>query len=303
MLEFVNFACEGLFYWLFAIEYLAASASIKQKLKHLDDVCVKQVVQLFWIVAIGYVILLAGTSFIDRGQQFNLNYFWHGGVTSYGMTTLMFTACTLTLLYSASVMKSFVQVTKSVKPNNTFKFHCLLFIPTNVAMIVGFILTCCDNVFWTELFIGVLGVLSTVSMTYIATRLVKLSKPPENSVCPVSGSNMNTLTKIYSDQQLMTFLKQNATSIEEKERLIAMKSYEEIALEYESYLGGNDDGEAYVKIDERILGDFLIEVSNQTLFEQLGEVRTTADSLYFQRTANSSHLTHNRISGYSVSVE
>ena len=56
--------------------------------------CVKQVVKLFWIVAAGYVILLAGAFLIER-------YFWHGGLISFGVTTLMFTACTLTLLYSA----------------------------------------------------------------------------------------------------------------------------------------------------------------------------------------------------------
>jgi hypothetical protein len=96
----------------------------------------------------------------------------------------------------------------------------------------------------------------------------------------------------------VTYLKQNATSAEEKEKLAALIAYEEIALEYESYLGGNDDGEAYVKLDERILGDFLIEVSNQTLFEQLGEVRTTGDSLYQHR----GDLFHNRTSGYTVSL-
>jgi hypothetical protein len=65
-------------------------------------------------VATGYVILLAGAFLIERGTQFDPFYFWHGGLISFGVTTLMFTACTLTLLYSALVMKSFVQVKKTV---------------------------------------------------------------------------------------------------------------------------------------------------------------------------------------------
>jgi hypothetical protein len=57
-----------------------------------------------------------------------------------------------------------------------------------------------DNEFWNDFLIGVLGALSTISLTYIATRLVKLSKPPDNCVCPATGNKMSKLTKIFADE-------------------------------------------------------------------------------------------------------
>jgi disulfide bond formation protein DsbB len=67
-------------------------------------------------------------------------------------------------------------------------------------MIVVFLFMFSDNDFWIDLLIGVLGVLSTISSTYIATRLVKLSKPPDNCVCPATGNKMSKLTKIFADE-------------------------------------------------------------------------------------------------------
>lgn len=52
------------------------------------------------------------------------------------VVTLMMTMCTLTLLKASYEFRNKVVVTKSVKQNNTFRNHCILFISMNVAIFV-----------------------------------------------------------------------------------------------------------------------------------------------------------------------
>ncbi len=204
----------------------------------MEDVCIAQVVKLFWIVAISFEVLLAASYATITLFEVKYPTIFYGTIFAQGVLTLMITACTLTLLKAGYEFKNCVKVTKSVKQNNTFRNHCILFISMNVFLVVLFVVVVVDvyatkklNAF-VNLIILMESVFSLVTGTYIALRLVSLSKPPDCYACPVTNNKIHALTKVYIDKQLCEYIESQNVSKDELEKLEALKAYEEIAIEY-----------------------------------------------------------------------
>lgn len=124
----------------------------------------------------------------------------------------MITACTLTLIKASFEFKNVVRVTKSVKENNTFRNHCILFISMNVVMVVAFVIVIANsysnNKSQTMVNVAIMcdSTLSVITGTYIALRLISLSRPPESFTCPVTNGKMHALTKVFADRELVNYM-------------------------------------------------------------------------------------------------
>lgn len=226
----------GVFYWYFAVEYYASSAQIEAKLllrpKSSDGVSF--IMTLERIVTVSYVFLIVGESASESVQ-----YVLNGDraaifPASLIIVTAMEILCTVFMAIAIRKILIYTRSCKSVKTSRKVWFHGLLFAILTVAMIVSMIMV--NSVIALEVSL----IITAAVNIYLAERLIFLSNPLNNTVCPVGKTNnLPMITRIKVDQALINYIQQQRSE-DEQRKIDAYRAYHELTKQYNEYLDDHD---------------------------------------------------------------